>query len=108
MADLRKQGGTSNDGFQTVQRKDFRGPLGSKKGTVGNHNLPEQHMPKSAYQKKTTSTPKKMEAPPKKTPRKTGIWSGRKADSHKRNVALSPEMKVQYFDKDYMDFDDMG
>ncbi|GJZ55759.1 hypothetical protein Tco_0610952 [Tanacetum coccineum] len=36
MADVRKPEGTSNDGFQTVQRKDFRGPLGSKKGTVDN------------------------------------------------------------------------
>ncbi|GKE93273.1 hypothetical protein Tco_1574368 [Tanacetum coccineum] len=27
---------------------------------------------------------KKVEAPPKKTPRKTGIWSGRKADSPKK------------------------
>ncbi|GJU16864.1 hypothetical protein Tco_1144830 [Tanacetum coccineum] len=131
MADLRKQGGTSNDGFQTVQRKDFRGPLGSKKGTVGNHCLAKQHMPKSAYQKKTTSTPvsnsfsaleednekamddlvddtrKKMEAHPKKTSRKTAIWSGRKSDSPKRNVAFSPEMKVHCFDRDDMDFDDM-
>ncbi|GKB07383.1 hypothetical protein Tco_0835667 [Tanacetum coccineum] len=57
MADVRKPGGTSNDGFQTVQRKDFRGPLGSKKGMVGNYSLHKQHMPKSAYQKKTTSTP---------------------------------------------------
>nr|GEV28614.1 hypothetical protein [Tanacetum cinerariifolium] len=121
-------GGTSNDGFQAVQRKDFRGPLGSKKGAVGNLCLVKQHMPKSAYRKKTTSTPgsnsfsaleednekamddtrKKMEAPPKKTPRKTAIWSGRKAGSLKRNVAFSPEMKVCYFDRDDMDFDDMG
>ncbi|GKC44753.1 hypothetical protein Tco_1062475 [Tanacetum coccineum] len=98
----------------------------------GNHSLTKQQMPKSAYQKKTTSTlvpnsfstleednkkltndladdtQKKMEAPPKKTPRKTGIWSGRKADSHKRNVVFSSETKVHYFDKDCMNFDDMG
>ncbi|GJZ89555.1 hypothetical protein Tco_0661337 [Tanacetum coccineum] len=43
---------------------------------------------------------KKVEAPPKKNPRKTGTWSGRKTDSPKRNVAFSPEMKVHYFDKD--------
>ncbi|GJV75699.1 RNA-directed DNA polymerase, eukaryota [Tanacetum coccineum] len=108
--------------------KDFRGPLGSKKGMVGNHNLPKQHM---AYKKKKTSTPvsnsfsaleednekpideliddtrKKMEALPKKAPRKTGIWSSRKADSPKRNVVFSLEMKVHYFDRDDMDFDDM-
>nr|GFD12447.1 hypothetical protein [Tanacetum cinerariifolium] len=34
MVDLRKQGGTSNDGFQTVQKKDFHGPFGSKQGIV--------------------------------------------------------------------------
>ncbi|GJS16346.1 hypothetical protein Tco_0410818 [Tanacetum coccineum] len=39
-------------------------------------------------------------APPKKTPRKIGIWSSRKADSPKRNVAFSPETKVHYFDRD--------
>ncbi|GKB73780.1 putative reverse transcriptase domain-containing protein [Tanacetum coccineum] len=50
----------------------------------------------------------KAEAPPKKTPRKTGTWSGRKADSPKRNVVFSLETKVNYFDRDDMDFDDMG
>nr|GEV20330.1 hypothetical protein [Tanacetum cinerariifolium] len=82
--------------LKDTMRKDFRGPLSSKKGTVGNHNIPKQQMPKSVYQKKTTSTPvssffaleeddekpmddlvndtrKKMEAPLKKTPRKTRI-----------------------------------
>ncbi|GJU91493.1 hypothetical protein Tco_1303916 [Tanacetum coccineum] len=43
---------------------------------------------------------KKVEAPPKKTLRKTGIWSGRKADSPKRNIAFSPETKVHYFDRE--------
>ncbi|GKB21314.1 hypothetical protein Tco_0855237, partial [Tanacetum coccineum] len=33
MADLRKQGGTSNNGFQTVQMKDFHGPLDNEKPT---------------------------------------------------------------------------
>nr|GEV35914.1 hypothetical protein [Tanacetum cinerariifolium] len=37
---------------------------------------------------------KRVEAPPKKTHKKTGIWSGRKADSSKRNVAFSLETKV--------------
>ncbi|GJR57853.1 hypothetical protein Tco_1500015 [Tanacetum coccineum] len=41
---------------------------------------------------------KKVEAPPTKTPKKTGICSGRK--SPKRNVAFSPEMKVHYFDRE--------
>ncbi|GKD80651.1 zinc knuckle CX2CX4HX4C containing protein [Tanacetum coccineum] len=49
-------------------------------------------------------TQKKVEAPP----RKTCIWSGRKVDSPKRNVVFSPETKVHYFDRDDMDFDDMG
>nr|GEZ48024.1 hypothetical protein [Tanacetum cinerariifolium] len=43
---------------------------------------------------------KKVEAPLKKTPRKTGIWSCRKADSPKRNIAFFPEIKVHYFDRD--------
>ncbi|GJZ65599.1 hypothetical protein Tco_0622295 [Tanacetum coccineum] len=53
-------------------------------------------------------TRKKVDVPPKKTPRKTGIWSGRKAYSHKRNVVFSPETKVYYFDRDDMEFNDMG
>nr|GEX64002.1 zinc knuckle CX2CX4HX4C [Tanacetum cinerariifolium] len=75
-------------------------------------------VPKSAYNKKTTSTPlsnafsvldkdneklmddlvddirKKVRASLKKT----SIWSGRKADSPKSNVVFSPETKVHYFD----------
>ncbi|GJZ98886.1 zinc knuckle CX2CX4HX4C containing protein [Tanacetum coccineum] len=43
---------------------------------------------------------KKVEALPKKTPRKIGIWSGRKVDSPKRNVAFSLETKIHYFDRD--------
>ncbi|GJW16645.1 hypothetical protein Tco_0024081 [Tanacetum coccineum] len=43
---------------------------------------------------------KKVKAPPKKTHRKTCIWSGRKTDSPKRNVAISLEMKVHYFDRE--------
>ncbi|GJW00197.1 hypothetical protein Tco_1555448 [Tanacetum coccineum] len=78
-----------------------------KRGTVGNHSLTKQQMPKLPYQKKTASTlvsnassaleeangkhmddlvddtQKKIEAPLKKTPRKTSIWSGREADSPK-------------------------
>ncbi|GKA44093.1 hypothetical protein Tco_0736817 [Tanacetum coccineum] len=43
---------------------------------------------------------KKVGAPPKKTPMKTCIWSGRKVDSPIRNVVFSPKMKVHYFDRD--------
>ncbi|GKD28600.1 hypothetical protein Tco_1239378 [Tanacetum coccineum] len=39
---------------------------------------------------------KKVEDPPKKTHRKTGIWLGRKVDSPKRNVIFSPEPKIHY------------
>ncbi|GJU54530.1 hypothetical protein Tco_1228244 [Tanacetum coccineum] len=51
---------------------------------------------------------KKVKAPPKKTHRKTGIWSGMKADSPKKNIVFSPETKVHYFDREDMSFDDMG
>ncbi|GKC71140.1 hypothetical protein Tco_1117023 [Tanacetum coccineum] len=33
------------------------GPLVNKQGTRGNHSLSKQHVPKSTYQKKNTSTP---------------------------------------------------
>ncbi|GKD96032.1 hypothetical protein Tco_1379929 [Tanacetum coccineum] len=100
MADLRKHKGTFNDGFQTIQRKDFCGPLGSKKGMVGRYRKPMDDL--------VDDTQKKIKAPPKKTPRKTDIWSGRKADSSKRNIVFSHETKVNYFDRDDMDFDDIG
>ncbi|GKC68048.1 hypothetical protein Tco_1100646, partial [Tanacetum coccineum] len=101
--------------------------LVSKQGTGGDHSLPKQQVPKSAYNKKTTSTPlsnafsvvdednekhmddlvddtrKKVGASPKKT----SIWSSRKADSPKSNVVFSPETKVHCFDRDDMEFDDM-
>nr|GFB34390.1 hypothetical protein [Tanacetum cinerariifolium] len=51
---------------------------------------------------------KNMETPPKKTPRKTCIWSDRKADSSKRNVVFAPETKVYYFDREDMECNDMG
>nr|GEW29831.1 hypothetical protein [Tanacetum cinerariifolium] len=127
MADLRKQGGNSNDGFRHVQKMAFCGPLISKYGTGDNHSLPKQQVPKFAYQKKTTSTTvsnafstieedngkhmddlvhdtrKKVEA----SHRKIGICSGRKADSPKRNIVFSLETKLNYFNKDDIDFDDM-
>ncbi|GJY23701.1 hypothetical protein Tco_0397359 [Tanacetum coccineum] len=43
--------------FPTVEREAFRGPLVSKHGARGNHSLLKKQVPKSAYQKKTTSTP---------------------------------------------------
>ncbi|GJR64331.1 hypothetical protein Tco_0010396 [Tanacetum coccineum] len=78
-------------------KKDFGGPLGSKKGMVGK---PMDDL--------VDDTQKKIEAPPKKNPRKTSIWSGKKADSSKRNIVFSHETKVTYFDRDDMDFDDVG
>ncbi|GJY74296.1 hypothetical protein Tco_0478727 [Tanacetum coccineum] len=42
LRNLRKQGETFNDGFQTVQRKSVRDPLVNKHGTGGNHSLPKQ------------------------------------------------------------------
>ncbi|GJW38080.1 probable indole-3-pyruvate monooxygenase YUCCA10 [Tanacetum coccineum] len=57
MADLRKQGGTSNDGFQTVQMKDSRDPLSSKKRDDNEKPMDDL----------VDDTRKKMEAPPKKT-----------------------------------------
>nr|GEV71341.1 hypothetical protein [Tanacetum cinerariifolium] len=52
--------------------------------------------------------PSLVKGPPKNTLKKTGISSGRKADSSKRNIVFSPKMKVHYFDRDDMIFDDMG
>ncbi|GJT12437.1 hypothetical protein Tco_0859479 [Tanacetum coccineum] len=48
-----------------------------------------------------------LQVPPKKTPRLTGICSGRKADSPIRNIVFSPETKVHCFNRDDMEFDDM-
>nr|GEU92839.1 hypothetical protein [Tanacetum cinerariifolium] len=39
--------------------------------------------------------------------RMTGIWSGRKVDSRKRNIVFSSEMNLHYFDRDDMDLHDM-
>nr|GEW31768.1 hypothetical protein [Tanacetum cinerariifolium] len=50
---------------------------------------------------------KKVEAPPKKTFRKTGIWTDIIVDSHK-NVVFSPETMVHYFDRDDKIFNDTG
>ncbi|GJU83901.1 zinc knuckle CX2CX4HX4C containing protein [Tanacetum coccineum] len=54
LKNLSKHGGTSNDGFQTGQRKCIRDPLISKHGTRGNHSLLEQQVPNSVFQKKTS------------------------------------------------------
>nr|GEX15265.1 hypothetical protein [Tanacetum cinerariifolium] len=85
---LRKQGETPIDGFQTVQWKDFCGPLVNKKGTVAleeDNRKPTDDLVDDIH--------KKMKAHPKKTLRKTNIWSGRKADYPKRNVVFSPERR---------------
>nr|GEV38763.1 reverse transcriptase domain, reverse transcriptase zinc-binding domain protein [Tanacetum cinerariifolium] len=82
MVDLREEGGTSTDGFQTIQRKAF-------------------HDNEKHGDDLVDDTQKKMEAP-QKTPRKTSIWSGKKADSPKRSVVFSPKTKVYYLDSDVM------
>nr|GEU46625.1 probable 2,3-bisphosphoglycerate-independent phosphoglycerate mutase [Tanacetum cinerariifolium] len=43
---------------------------------------------------------KKVKAPPKKIPKKTGIWSVKKVDSFKRNLVFSLETTFHYFDRD--------
>ncbi|GJW79160.1 hypothetical protein Tco_0140842 [Tanacetum coccineum] len=85
---------------------DFRGPFGSKKGTASNHNLLKQQMPKSVYQKKTTRT--SVSNPLSALEEDNEKSMDDLADSPKRNVVFSLETKVHYFDKDDMDFDDMG
>ncbi|GJT63802.1 hypothetical protein Tco_1015282 [Tanacetum coccineum] len=109
-------------GKETASRIDLRkvvhDPLVSENGTKCNHGLPKQQMPKSAYQNKTISTLvsnafsalKEDNGKPMvdlvgdtrnkvgDPQRKTGIWSGRKADSPKRHVAFSVETKLRYFD----------
>ncbi|GJT33248.1 hypothetical protein Tco_0923667 [Tanacetum coccineum] len=101
LRNLRKQGGTSNDGFQTIQRKVAHDSLVRKHGTGSKHSLPKQQVRKLVYQKRTTNIPvsnvfsvleedngkpmndlvddvrKKVMAPP----RKTGIWLSKKTES---------------------------
>nr|GEX80856.1 hypothetical protein [Tanacetum cinerariifolium] len=38
--------------------------------------------------------------------RKISIWSGKKADSLNSNVVFSPDLKLHYFDRDDMEFED--
>ncbi|GJS75689.1 homeodomain-like protein [Tanacetum coccineum] len=68
MVDLIKEGGTPNDGFQTVQRKGFRGPLVSKQEDIMKH-----------MDDLVDNTRKKGEAPPKK---KTVFGPNVKAAEH--------------------------
>ncbi|GKA80464.1 hypothetical protein Tco_0787156 [Tanacetum coccineum] len=56
MVDLRNHRGMSKNGFHIVQRKVVRDPLVSEHGKKGNHGLPKQQVPKTAYQKKMIST----------------------------------------------------
>ncbi|GKD26177.1 hypothetical protein Tco_1232391 [Tanacetum coccineum] len=86
---------TFNNGFQTIQKKAPCGPLADKKGRGEDNEKPMDDL--------VDDTKKKVEAPP----RKISIWSGRKADSPMRNIFFSPQTKLQYFDRDYMEFDDM-
>nr|GEW63348.1 hypothetical protein [Tanacetum cinerariifolium] len=81
--------------------KVVRDPLVSENGTKCNHGLPKQQVPKSAYKNKTISTPV------------SNVFSDLeedigKADSPKRHVAFSLETKLRYFDRDDMEFDDLG
>ncbi|GJZ83230.1 zinc knuckle CX2CX4HX4C containing protein [Tanacetum coccineum] len=64
ITDLRKHRGTSNDGFQSFQNKDFHGPLVIKHGT-GDNGKPMSDL--------VDDTRKKVEAPPRKQslPRET-------------------------------------
>nr|GEX55436.1 hypothetical protein [Tanacetum cinerariifolium] len=72
----RDVGGTSNDGFQTIQRKGVRDPLVSKHGTRDNEKPIDDLV---------NGTRNKVVAPPKKT----SIWSGRKAEYSSENNMLS-------------------
>nr|GEX07027.1 hypothetical protein [Tanacetum cinerariifolium] len=102
--------GTSNDCFHTVQKKDFHGPFGSKQGTRGTSNDCFHTVQKKDFHGPFGSKQgtKKIEAPPKKTLRKTRVWLGRKADSPKRNIVFSLETKVHYLDREDVEFDDIG
>nr|GEV87960.1 hypothetical protein [Tanacetum cinerariifolium] len=65
---LRKHGGTSNDGFQTGQRKCIYDPLVSKHRTKGNHSLPKQQDDNGKPMDDLfDDIKKKVGAPPKKT-----------------------------------------
>ncbi|GJX56677.1 zinc knuckle CX2CX4HX4C containing protein [Tanacetum coccineum] len=105
MADVRKPKGTSNDGSKLSKGSIFE-VLFVAKGDGSSFSALEEDNEKP-MDDLVDDTRKKMKAPPKKTPRKTSIWSGRKADSPKRNVVFSLEAQAHYFDRDDMDFDDM-
>ncbi|GKA24393.1 hypothetical protein Tco_0710426 [Tanacetum coccineum] len=86
---LRKQGGTSNDGFQIVQMKGVRDPLVSKHGTGGNHSLPmqqEDNEKRKPMDDLFDGTMKKVGAPHMNT----GIWLGRKAEYSSESGFMSP------------------
>ncbi|GJZ98588.1 hypothetical protein Tco_0671041 [Tanacetum coccineum] len=89
-----------NDEAFTSQPKGNKKAYSQPKSNVHNNGKPIDDLVDDAR--------KKGVVPPKKTPRKTGIWSDRKANSPKRNVFFSPETKVHYFNRDDMNFDDMG
>ncbi|GKC75595.1 putative polyprotein, partial [Tanacetum coccineum] len=120
LKNLSKHGGTSNDGFQTGQRKCIRDPLVSKHGTRGNHSLLEQQVPNSVFQKKTSilmsnafyaleddngkpmddlfdDIRKKVGVPP----RKTGIWLSMKGESLSKS-GFTSHNPSDFLTKEYM------
>ncbi|GJY30289.1 hypothetical protein Tco_0413784 [Tanacetum coccineum] len=89
-----------NDEASTSQPKGNKEASSQPKFNVNDNGNPMDDL--------VDETRNKVEVPPKKTTRKTGVWLCRKADSPKRNVVFSSETKVHYFDRDDMEFDDMG
>ncbi|GJU33577.1 hypothetical protein Tco_1181931 [Tanacetum coccineum] len=77
LINLKKQGGTSNDGFQNVQRKGVRDPLVSK------HEARDNGQPVDDL---VDGTSKKVGAPF----RKNGIWWSRKVESSSESGFTSP------------------
>ncbi|GKB85138.1 hypothetical protein Tco_0957410 [Tanacetum coccineum] len=81
--------------------------IGSSKHDSDSEVVKNMFVKNATFMKGKINT-KKVEVSPKKTPRKAGIWTGRKAESPKRNIVFFHEMNVHYFDRDDMKFDDIG
>ncbi|GKD30039.1 hypothetical protein Tco_1240817 [Tanacetum coccineum] len=90
-----KQKDVKDDGFQSVKWK-IMVVIGTTIVSVKEDNG-------KSMDDLVDDTRKKVKA----HPRKTGIWSGRKVDSLKRNIVFSLEKKFHYFDREDMDLDDM-
>ncbi|GKD60764.1 zinc knuckle CX2CX4HX4C containing protein [Tanacetum coccineum] len=69
-----KQKDVQDNGFQSVKRKTSK---------CGNWESQDNENPMDDL---VDDTRKKVEAPLKKTPRKTGFWTGRKANSLKKSI----------------------